>query len=306
MRRFLLFIVTLFIVSCKSGQDPTEENLPESRVPVTVTNITIGKITDIVALNATSSFLLKTYVKATTNGYLQEVNIKLGDRVLKGQKLFTIRSKESEYLGNIVNKVDSSLRFSGLNSLTSPSNGYITQLTYQPGNYVQDSETLAAISDINSLVFLLDLPYELKPCLTYNKTIDLLLPDGAELKGTIESSLPLVDPISQTQSYIIRVSSTQPIPENLNAIVNFIRKVKTNAVSLPKDAILANELQNEFWIMKMSDSITAIKVPITKGIETSDRIEILSPTLTLTDKILVSGNYGLPDTVQVSIENKMK
>jgi uncharacterized NAD(P)/FAD-binding protein YdhS len=56
--------------------------------------------------------------------------------------------------------------------------------------------------------------------------------------------------------------------------------------------------------MKMADSITAVKVPVTRGLETSDKIEIISPRLTASDLILITGNYGLPDTAKVFIENK--
>jgi hypothetical protein len=53
--------------------------------------------------------------------------------------------------------------------------------------------------------------------------------------------------------------------------------------------------------MKMTDSITAVKVPVDKGIESSGRVEILSPKLKLTDIILLTGNFGIPDTTGVSI-----
>jgi hypothetical protein len=53
--------------------------------------------------------------------------------------------------------------------------------------------------------------------------------------------------------------------------------------------------------MKMTDSITAVKVPVKKGIETKDRIEILSPVFSDQDKILLTGNYGLGDTAKVRI-----
>jgi hypothetical protein len=42
---------------------------------------------------------------------------------------------------------------------------------------------------------------------------------------------------------------------------------------------------------------------VKKGIETSGRIEILSPELNPADIILLTGNYGLPDTAKVSIIN---
>jgi hypothetical protein len=53
--------------------------------------------------------------------------------------------------------------------------------------------------------------------------------------------------------------------------------------------------------MKLIDSTTAVKVPVTKGMEFTDQIEILDPIFKRSDRILVSGNYGLPDTAKVSI-----
>ncbi|MGZ4000102.1 MAG: hypothetical protein ACXVIY_05715, partial [Mucilaginibacter sp.] len=64
---------------------------------------------------------------------------------------------------------------------------------------------------------------------------------------------------------------------------------------------LANETQTEFWVMKMINATTAVKVPVTKGIESGDRVEILSPKFSPQDKIIVTGNYGLTDTAKVKI-----
>ena len=91
------------------------------------------------------------------------------------------------------------------------------------------------------------------------------------------------------------------IPENLIARVQFIRKSVKNAVSLPKEAILTNEVQTAFWIMKMIGKDKAVKVLIEKGIESNDLVEIRSPKLLPTDQILLTGNYGLPDTANVSV-----
>jgi hypothetical protein len=64
---------------------------------------------------------------------------------------------------------------------------------------------------------------------------------------------------------------------------------------------MTNRIHSEFWIMKMTDSVTAVKVPVDKGIESSGRVEILSPKLKLSDIILLTGNLGLSDTTSVSI-----
>jgi multidrug efflux pump subunit AcrA (membrane-fusion protein) len=308
MRYIILFsgFILFAINACRNGNTVEDSSKSEGLIPVTITHVSINNLEETVELNATSVFLLKTYVKSNTNGYLQEVNIKLGEVVTKGQKLFVIRSKEAEYLDKTISKLDTSFRFTGQITINAPGSGYITQLTYRTGDYVQDGETLAAISDLNSLVFMLELPYELKQLLPLNKAVELTLPDEQNISGIVTSAVPAVDPVSQTLNYTIKISHDILIPENLIAKVKFIKRIKDNAASLPKEAILTNEQQNEFWIMKMTDNNTAVKVPVIKGLETNDKVEILSPKLNPSDQILLTGNYGLADTVKVKVEDKKK
>jgi hypothetical protein len=77
--------------------------------------------------------------------------------------------------------------------------------------------------------------------------------------------------------------------------------MKTEAISLPKQSVLSDETQTNFWVMKVIDSATAVKVPVTKGIEIDNKVEILSPVFSPTDKILFTGNYGLNDTARIKI-----
>jgi multidrug efflux pump subunit AcrA (membrane-fusion protein) len=308
MRKILRISVILAIaaVSCKTGTKSPGEAQTGGRVPVTVTHISIDTLRETITLNAVSEYLLKTFIKSYVNGYLQEVNVNLGDKVSKGQKMFVIRTKEAEYLGNTVNKLDSTFRFSGLVTIYSSGKGFVTQMNFRTGNYVQDGETLASISDETSLVFMLELPYELRPYLPLNKTVKLALPDGRDISGTITQPMPSVDPVSQTQRFVIRIDPGLSIPENLVARVAYVKQVKNGAVTLPKAAVLTDEQQDEFWIMKMIDSTTAVKVPVQKGMEIDDKIEILSPRLDPADLILLTGNYGLTDSAGVIIENSQK
>ncbi|HVM87174.1 MAG TPA: HlyD family efflux transporter periplasmic adaptor subunit [Puia sp.] len=302
-----LIIIALAFSACQSKptEKETETASADSTVegtPVTVANIQSGAMDETVEVNAVSSFLLKTYVKANANGYLQLVNARLGKYVSKGQDLFIIKTKEAQSLGNTVTSLDTSLHFDGMIHIKAPGSGYITQLTYQAGDYVQDNEQLAVITDTRSFVFLLDLPYELKPYLPNNKNVQLKLPDGSMLDGDIGEALPTVDAVSQTQNYIIKVKTDKQIPENLIAKVGLIKKAKQNTVFLPKSAVLTDETQSQFWIMKLIDSTTAVKVPVQKGMETNISVEILSPKFSPGDQILVTGNYGLPDTAKVSVQ----
>lgn len=307
MRLSIIYLLSGFILfsSCKSKPEAKEDKADSTAVkegtPVTLTTATIGSMDETIELNAVSTFLLKSYVKANATGYLQAVNTQMGKYVTKGQELFVIKTKEAQSLGNTVKILDSALHFEGTMDIKAPGSGYVTQLTYRAGDYVQDNEQLATITDTKNFVFLLNLPYELKPYLQYNKTIQLQLPDGTILNGTLDAAMPTVDAVSQTQSYMIKVDTDKPVPENLIAKVFFVKSAKSNIVSLPKAAVLTDEIQSQFWVMKMIDSFRAVKLPIKKGMETKDRVEIISPSLSASDKILLTGNYGLSDTAKVSV-----
>ncbi len=306
MKKYLtiyVFFVCAVICACKqkAASDDDSGGTDNVVTPVTITHPSTGNMNETVQIDAVSSFLLKTYAKANANGYLQAVNVHLGQFVNRGEVLFVIKTKEAEALGNTITSLDTSLHFMGTISIRSPGTGFITQLTYTAGNYVQDGEALAEITDTKSFVFLLDLPYELKPYLPGNKTLELHLPDSSVLTGYLESSLPTIDSADQTQRFIIKVNTDKNIPANLIAKVNLVKSEKTNTVSLPRPAVLTDETESQFWVMKMINDSTAVKLPVTKGLQTKTDIEILSPHLSASDSILLTGNYGLSDTAKVQI-----
>lgn len=300
---FGFFLLTL-LISCKSKQKESDEEevaAEDVRTPVTVTSIETSQLNDYVELNATSSYQQSNFIKASANGYLKAVNVKLGQMVHTGQLAFTLQTKEAHALGNTINKLDPSFNFSGIINIKSSADGYIQTLDHQVGDYVQDGEQLAVVADSKSFGFILNLPYELRPYVNTGKTLQVDLPDGSHLNGVVSNIMPNVDSVSQTQSVLIKVSSAKTIPQNLIAKVRIVKTQKTNAASLPKKAVLTDESQTNFWVMKMIDSITAVKVPVVKGLETPDRVEIVRPQFSPNDKILLTGNYGLPDTAKVKI-----
>ena len=77
------------------------------------------------------------------------------------------------------------------------------------------------------------------------------LSDSTVLQGYVQSALPTVDSIAQTQRFIIKVNTDKLIPENLIAKVSLVKETKPNTTTLPKEAVLSNEEQTEFWIMQL-------------------------------------------------------
>ena len=299
---FLYLLSASLLTACGSSSGPVaEEEKAVPETPVQVTSAANGSISEDIVLNASSAYLQKSYVKANTNGYLQSSNVQAGTIVNAGQVLFTLITKEARAIGNTINQLDPGFKFSGLSKIKAGQSGFVSQVSHQKGDYVQDGEALAVIIDRSSLVFLLDLPYEMRSIVLNNQELEISLPDGEKLKGRVTSALPAVDSLAQTQRMVIKVNATHPIPENLIGKVRVIKSAVTHTQVLPKSAVLTNETEDEFWVMKLINDSTAVKTIIKKGMEDGKSIQIISPVFRPEDRLITVGNYGLTDTAKVKI-----
>lgn len=253
-----------------------------------------------IELNATSSFTRQAYIKASSNGYITSVNSQVGKLVSANQNIVTLRTKESQTLGNTINLLDSSFKFSGTITIKAGAAGYLLAVNHQPGDYVQEGEQLAVINDINSFAFVLNLPYEFRSYVVNKNTVELLLPDGKITKARIDLTMPVVDSASQTQNILLKVPEKN-LPANLIAKVRFPKTMKSHVISLASQSVLSDDTQSKFWVMKLLDDSTAVKVFVEKGLEISGRTEIIAPEFSTTDRFLLTGNYGLPDTARINI-----
>lgn len=291
----------LLLASCNSGTaDPAAEQVVVE-TPVQVTTVSTANLSDEIVLNATSAYLEKSYVKSTTNGYVETAAVQAGAAVQANQLLFSVITKEARAIGNSINALDPGFKFSGIARIKAAQSGFVSQVNHQKGDYVQEGEPLAMISNQKSLVFLLDLPYEMRKSVLSNKSLKVTLPDGEELSGTVSSALPAVDSVAQTQRLVIRVNATHPIPENLIGKVKVVRSAVSNVQSLPKSAVLTNETEDVFWVMKMINDSTAVKTIVQKGMQNDQSIQIISPVFKNGDRLISTGNYGLADTAKVKI-----
>lgn len=296
----LIYIsLSLLFVSCKNKNEV--EQPIDGRVPVTITNIDTTGITNYIDLNATATYLVKNVIKANATGYLNSVNVATNDYVTNGKELFSIKTREAKVLGNTINKIDPTLHFGGAIKVKSNTNGVVTSVNVQQGDYVQDGDALVTINDAKSFAVVLSLPYELKKHIWVGQELNVTLPDSTIRIATVQKFSPTVDATSQTQNVVLKINGKQDIPENLIVKVRINKTSNSKTISLPKSAVLSDETETNFWIMKLINPNTAIKIPVKKGTETEDKIEILSPVFTRNDKILLTGNYGVSDTIKVKV-----
>jgi biotin carboxyl carrier protein len=285
--------------SCRHSTETSEETT-EVKTPVTITHLTFKSVASTVELPAVSAFMNKSIIRASITGSIEKILISTGDFINSGQKLFTIKTREASAIGKIPVS-DTNLSFNGLINIMSNEEGVINSVSYQKGDFVQEGDELAVVSQQSSLVFILDVPFELDKYVAKNIKCAIILPDSIKITGTITGKLAEMDMQSQTIRYLIKPVSAGRLPANLIGTVSLVRSSSSDAVVLPKRAVLGNETQTEFWVMKLIDDSTAIKINVIKGFESNSEVEITDPVFTSEDRIILTGNYGLPDTARISI-----
>ncbi len=296
---FIYAGLIILLTGCRNSGEKTEAVI-DARTPVTITSLVHKSISENLEFPAVSLFIRKNIIRSATTGTVEVVSITQGDFVKKGGLLFTVRTREASALQGSL-KGDTSLSFKGLIKIYSPEDGVISSISHQTGDFVQEGDELSVLSDQNSLVFNLEAPFELRKYIELSRSCLLRLPDSTMIKGVISGRMPEMNIQSQTVSYYIRPLGTGHLPQNLMAAAIINKSTRTNAQVLPRAALLGNETQTEFWVMKVMNDSIAVKVPVKKGIENINEIEITDPQFLPDDKILLTGNYGLRDTAAIII-----
>lgn len=291
---------SLFI-SCQSK---TEETAAEIKpvAQVKVTNVSYKNMEDQVTLTATSVYLQRSQVTAPVAGYITHVYVKYGDAVNKDQVLYVMETKERTALGNNVINEDSTLKNFGKISIKAPSSGIITIIDrQQTGEYIMEGNPFCTITQNGDLAFQLNVPFEYHTLVEHSSYCMLVLPDKSQIPARIIKALSSLNPSAQTQMYLVKPLKNIFLPEGLVASVLLTTSSKANTQVLVKEAVLSDELMKNFWVMKLLNDTTAVKVDIKVGLKNTSEVEILSPQFNPADRILSEGNYGLADTASVKI-----
>ncbi len=295
----LLLFYSLVLMSCSGNGNNTDESTIAG-TPVEITNPVQMNLNDYLKLNANTIFLNKEIIRTPFQGFIEKIYKNIGDEVNPGDVLFRVKTKESAATDSLQIKIGNQV-FSGSVDIRAKTKGILTEINYHSGDFITDGEQLAIVSNPSSLRIKLNVPFEDAQKIQRNAACEIDLPSGEKLNGYIEKSVPSVDPASQTQTFLISLTQHKELPENLNVLVIIPFRSFKDATVVPKSSVITNVTEDAFWIMKLINDTTAIRVDINKGIETDSLVQILSPHLTKTDRIISSGGYGLPDTSKVEI-----
>jgi multidrug efflux pump subunit AcrA (membrane-fusion protein) len=85
--------MALVLASCGSKTETQTEQTVAPKTPVEVISISNGSINDELVLFGTTIYLKRNLVTASIPAFITQVNVKLGDRVNRGDVLYILQSK---------------------------------------------------------------------------------------------------------------------------------------------------------------------------------------------------------------------
>lgn len=299
----LLTLLVLFAGACGSPQpQEAEVEPPPAKALVDTTSVTVEDIRQEERFTASSYYPESNKLSAPIAGFLLRSPQEVGEKVGKGQVLFTIETKEHRAINANAELKKTDLASLGVISVPAPANGVLLSLDQRQGDFVSEGATLCTLALSNKLGFRLSVPYEFNAYVKLGTNCIIELPDKTRFPGRIDKNLSTSVITSQTQTFLVKPLAPMSVPEGLNVSIIVQTEQAKQAVLLPKEAVLSNETLDEFWVMKLLDDSTAVKVAVTLGISREDAVQVISPKFSAADRILTEGNFGLADTALVQIK----
>lgn len=300
---FLRCIIPLLLISgCRDSVNDAEETAAaEVKTEVGITHPSFQNIAEHIDLNGVTVIQKKDNIRSNNTGYITSMKFKIGDFIKKGDVFCTIQTKEQDALQELYAADTALHKFQKQITVVANASGLITAINILQGDYVGEGDIIANISEPASLITQVNVPFEYRALAGVGKACQIILPDGKSIQTTISGNMPTVDPASQSQAYFIRLPG-QALPENLNVIIRLTNHQKNNTLCVPTLAIQTDEMQQEFWVMKVVDDSIAVKTPVKIGLQNDIWTELLMSPISTTDVIITQGAYGLEDSTFVKYQ----
>lgn len=151
------------------------------------------------------------------------------------------------------------------------------------------------IVDLSSLNVEVNASEQIATSVKVGDAVTINIP-SMSLNGAFTGSITEIPPGANADgTYTIKINipnTTGELKAGMFAEVYFAKATSSNAVILPRDAVLDNN--GEEYYVFVADGNTAKRVNVTVGIDTGDTIEVTSG-ITLNDKVVIKGQTYLAD-----------
>jgi len=261
-------------------------------IPVIVAVPQIGSIENTLTLTGDIKGESEVSVRPRIAGRVEEIYVKEGDHVDKGDVLLSFSAGITEddpiYEDMVVR---------------SPISGFVGMQLVKIGDQVISSvgtnNPVFVIYGIDNVKIFANVPEKYYTLVSKGTPARIRLDalPGKEFTGSVSRVRPVIDPSTRTiQVEIIIPNKSYSIRPGMFAKVDLVLQKKDNAIKLPSDAVLGD---GENYVF-VADGSHSVKKQVEKGIENENEIEIKSGLLPA-DKVIINGQriVGEGSTIEV-------
>lgn len=297
-----LLLIVFAVWGCGSNQQNSDDAEPETIAQVQITHVSYKTLADTLTVNGEVMEGQQFMVRAPVTGYVTKLYVRPGGQVRAGQRMFSILTREQAALAQ--DTTGSSLPKPSAVEVKAPVDGQISTILTGEGVYTAEGSSMATLNSRNNLYTEIYVPAQWSREVQPGDSAFVQWADGRTKWAKVGSRLAQADSASQSIMFMVDdISTSHLLPGERLTVQIPVNKVVKEQV-LPRDAVLTDESMSSWWVMKMINDSTAVRIPVTPGIVSGNWMAVPKPKFLKSDRILVQGNYGLADTASVKVTNQ--
>ncbi|MGE5345956.1 MAG: efflux RND transporter periplasmic adaptor subunit [Acidithiobacillales bacterium] len=325
-RKSLLLAAALlaFAGGCRKGDAPfaAEKRSASAAAgtPVRVAAIAKADLPDLVTAPGRTAAIVQQQVRAPFAGTLVQLTVADGDAVSKGDVVGSVVSRDSEaalagaremarqaLTGAEIRDAARAVELAEKNlvrsPLTSAVDGVVVSHAASPGDRLGDGQEVLTLSSADSVVFVADVVQADLPRLRKGQraTIDFVgQPRG--LPGRLHDVLPRANPADLTVP--VRIDFERKdlrLTVGLFGTAHVVVGDHRNATVVPDAALLRDDVTGTTRVAAITPEGKVHWIEVRTGLSRGSVTEITSPPLPPTERLIVSGQPGLPEGARVAV-----
>lgn len=321
-----LLLALLVLTSCRKESKAETASKPEATAslptPVKVAPAEKTTLSVFVSGPGKTSALAQQKVRAPFAGTLVALTVSEGDSVRRGQSVGAVVAKESEAALSGAREMlrqastdaerrdaERAVALAEQNLVRRPllatADGSVLSHAASAGDRVSEDQEILTISETGSVVFLADIPQsDLSRIRGGQEASVELAGRGKPVSGAVHSVLAGANPADFTGQVRVDLRGADGnVPIGLFGTVRIRVGERKDAVVVPDTAVFRDDVSGVSRVCVASGG-KAHWIDVVPGVKEGGRTEIVSPSLSPGQPVVVSGLVGLPEGKPVSIESK--
>jgi len=322
-RSAAIFLSLLVLPACAREREhkpaATDSSAPAA-IPVRVAAVVRATLAQVVSGPGRTTAFSQLKVRAPFPGTLTELRVLDGDAVRRGQVLGSIVSRDSEAALAGAREMrrqasspaeqsdaDRAVALAEKNLVRAPlltsADGRVLSHAASRGDRVSEDQEILVIEDAASVAFVADFPQADLGRIRPGEKASVEIGGRARpISGVVRTLLPSANPADYTAPVRIDFQGAESqLPLGVFGTARITVGRRENVLVVPEAAVLRDDVTGVSRLAVVQEG-RAHWLVVTTGAREAGRTEILSGRLAEGDRIVVSGQVGLPDGSPVSVQ----